>query len=150
MSHFFMHYHSGFSPPFVKREKFFLISLGGTKSGGNWLFIPFLVGEKNMLAAMITWKVIISWKKNCNADFKTFDWKCIALVFFSLNSLMWCQESIALLFLNWNMLFMTSQLLVLSYHRTNKKCFLNGGVQHSITSEKICLTDLGFILGCMK
>ena len=150
MSHFFMHYHSGFSPPFVKREIFFLISLGGTKSGDNWLFIPFLVGEKNMLAAMITWKVIISWKKNCNADFKTFDWKYIAFVFFSLNSLMWWQESIVLLFLNWNMLFMTSPLLVLSYHRTNKKYFLNGGVQHSITSEKICLTDLGFILGCMK
>ena len=150
MSHFFMHYHSGFSPPLREKGKFFSHFSGGNKKLGQLTFYSIFSGGKNMLAAMITWKVIMSWKKNCNADFKTFDWKCIALVFFSLNSLMWCQESIALLFLNWNMLFMTSQLLVLSYHRTNKKCFLNGGVQHSITSEKICLTDLGFILGCMK
>ena len=34
-------------------EIFLLISLGGTKGmGSNWLFIPFLVEGKSMLAAM--------------------------------------------------------------------------------------------------
>ena len=48
-----------------KRGKiFFLISLGGTKRGGNWLFIPFLVGEKSMLAAVAHFEEFLIWSEH--------------------------------------------------------------------------------------